>query len=631
MPSKVVRPSVHHKALNTTFDGFEHPISTPEARVHQYRGVKYASVPARFRQSKLQTSYPSHVDCTRYGPICPQVIKRDADAAMFGLTVDDVPSQVFKQNEFECLNLNITCPGDISPESAIPVMLWIHGGGNHGSGSSWVYDGGNLVSKSIMIGKPIILVTFNYRLGIFGFAASTALEEDNRVAGDEGVGNYGLCDQRAALEWVHEFISEFGGDPNNITLFGESTGASDILYHLVSVENEVHPLFHRAIIQSAMIDHVIPDVRTATWHLSKVLSALRIHTVAQLRAVEADKLVSLGYCLRIVDDGIFLRHGWNELLFPQNTHHRTLPYEVNLDILKSHPLHPSEIGHADLRHHFAIRSSSKNRSHSKPRSRSRSRPRHRQPTIQPIIIGDIFSSSHLYSLPASLWTPDGVVRRVRAVCQSLTKASNLLRAYDISPHTEPEDLPERLLDLITDARLAWPTESVAAGIKKERGGRGVYRFIFDQEGPGSGPVELAYLFDNVPLPVAEAPSYPDSFDSSEDEDEDQYMVGDGDGFYDSSWDVTDVDQYSYSRVRDAMQERWIAFAYGEGPWREDSVFVFGPEGETGERSWSIFEGRRRKQTWREALEPLGMQLVQKVGIELSNGPPIGSRVGGKFF
>jgi len=121
---------------------------------------------------------------------------------------------------------------------------------------------------------------------------------------------------------------------------------------------------------------------------------------------------------------------------------------------------------------------------------------------------------------------------------------------------------------------------------------------------------------------------PESFDLSDDDGEasdgDSSSLSTDSGFVDD-WGVPAVDDYTYSRVRDAVQERWIAFAYGEAPWSEDKVYVFGPEGEVGERSMSIFDGRRRTQVWKEALEPLGMHLVQKVGTELSNGPPLSSR------
>jgi hypothetical protein len=215
-----------------------------------------------------------------------------------------------------------------------------------------------------------------------------------------------------------------------------------------------------------------------------------------------------------------------------------------------------------------------------------------------------------------MWSPTQVIKRLRAASGSIGKASALLRAYDISAYTPPEELAERILELINDARIAWPTQVLVDGAQRDRDGKGVWRYVFDQEGPVRGiphhAADLMYLFDNVPVPVAQALVLP-----SEDEEEEEES-----GFFDDEWAMPIVDEFSYGRVRDAVQERWIAFAYGEVPWSEDKVFVFGPEGEIGERSSCIFEGRRRKQVWKEALEPLGMQLVQKVGVELSNGPPL---------
>lgn len=136
---------LHHTQLDTSFTGVVHLISTPETPIHQFRGIKYASVPARFRQSTLFSSYSSLTDATKYGyvkyeffrlskltenifrPICPQVKCTSIEEELFGLQDSEIPRQVFKQNEFECLNLNITCPGRLTPESRLPVMLWIHG------------------------------------------------------------------------------------------------------------------------------------------------------------------------------------------------------------------------------------------------------------------------------------------------------------------------------------------------------------------------------------------------------------------------------------------------------------------------------------------------------------------------
>jgi carboxylesterase type B len=112
---------------------------------------------------------------TQCRPICPQPKITGYEEELFGLTEDVIPPQTLKQNESECLNLNITCPSSALPGSLLPVMFFIHGyvyrfidhvslltsrsGGNRGTGSSWLYDGGALVQRSVMVGKPVILVT----------------------------------------------------------------------------------------------------------------------------------------------------------------------------------------------------------------------------------------------------------------------------------------------------------------------------------------------------------------------------------------------------------------------------------------------------------------------------------------
>ncbi|KIJ14562.1 hypothetical protein PAXINDRAFT_78894 [Paxillus involutus ATCC 200175] len=620
---------LYHPTLGTTFKGIEHAISAPQLSVHQFRGIKYATIPARFRQSHLVTSYPSLVDATKNGPICPQTNQRSLEEELIGLSDTDIPRQVLLQDEFECLSLNITCPPGQNSESRLPVMVWVHGGGNHGSGSSWVYDGGALVSTSIRIGKPILMVTFNYRLGFFGFAASPKIAEDNRTAGEEGVGNYGLRDQRRALEWVHEYISDFGGDPSNVTIFGSSSGAADIIGHLYSNANQAYPLFARAIVQSAIVEHNVPNVATAGWLVSRALCSLGASSVEQLRAVPAESLAEINCPIGAVDDGTFFINGWRESLFPSSEPEDTdkLPFGRSLAALRFGSL--------------------KGRSRS-PHPQGRIAPHSAISGLQPLIIGDCASDSDLWSTQASGWAASGVVRRLRAICQSLHKATSLLNAYDIAPHTTYE-LSDRVLELVEDARIAWPTECVFQAAQKS--GRQVWRYIFDQEGPARGiphhAADLIYLFDNVPLPLTPSSS-PISFDGDEplpslpssvssDEDignilgrtrtlDDIEMMDNIEYNARSSpiggWARPVVDEWSYTHVRDAIQSRWIAFAWGERPWDNSrgKIFVFGPEGETGERSAGIFEGRRRRKIWEEVLRPLGMALVQKVGHELSNGP-----------
>lgn len=443
------------------------------------------------------------------------------------------------------------------------------------------------------------------------------------------------------MEWVHGFISSFGGDPHNVTLFGSASGATDILCHMHSAANKTRPLFQRAIIQSAVMELDIPNVHSAGWQFSKLMTCLQAHSIDDLRAIPAEKLANYSPHVRAVDDGAFFTHGWRECLYPEATEEKCRHEDVpELQAILNAP-------HVRLH------------SHSRSRSRSHSRARHSVPTshyhhpshLQPLMIGDCGAESLLWSLPASLWTAPGVVRRVRAICQSLPKASALLRAYDINSHTPSDELPERILELINDLRFAWPAECIASSAKHIRGGRGVWRYVFDQESPSRGvphhAVDLLYLLDNVPLTIAPSISPPNAFspdlspcasppcscpDTPElcyNSDTDSDGVDFGFGFTaedDDGWGAPPiVDEWTYSRVRDAVQGRWFAFAYGEAPWSEDKVYVFGPEGEVGERSMNIFAGRRRVGMWKDALEPLGMHIAQKVGIELSNGPVVVGR------
>ena len=139
----------------------------------------------------------------------------------------------------DCLFLNVVTPA-WPAKKPLPVMLWLHGGGNEGgSASNAFYNGGTLVNHGVL------LVTVNYRLGIFGFFAHPALSAESA---HRGSGNYGLMDQILALGWVRDNIANFGGDPNNITVFGESAGAIDT--SLLMTSGLSKDLFQRAIAES---------------------------------------------------------------------------------------------------------------------------------------------------------------------------------------------------------------------------------------------------------------------------------------------------------------------------------------------------------------------------------------------
>ncbi|KAF8342987.1 Alpha/Beta hydrolase protein [Cantharellus anzutake] len=145
----------------------------------------------------------------------------------------------------DCLNLNVIRPKSHLGELSLPVMVWIHGGAFVLGGSS-VYNGSELVAQSVKLGRPIIYVSINYRLNLFGFLASPLIEES-----DDAHLNAGLHDQRLALWWIQRNIGAFGGDPSKVTVFGESAGAMSIAAHLLWNHGRgAEQLFGGAILQS---------------------------------------------------------------------------------------------------------------------------------------------------------------------------------------------------------------------------------------------------------------------------------------------------------------------------------------------------------------------------------------------
>jgi para-nitrobenzyl esterase len=187
-----------------------------------YKGVPFAAPPVgalRFRAPAPAACAAGELDATAYGPVCPQL---DGD--------------VFIGAE-DCLQLDVWAPAAVAAPR--PVMVWIHGGANiQGSGADPIYDGRRLAEAG-----DVVVVTINYRLGQLGWLADAALPGD-----DGSVGNYGTLDQVAALRWVHDNIAGFGGDPGNVTIFGESAGGRNTCTLLVVPA--AAGLFHRALVES---------------------------------------------------------------------------------------------------------------------------------------------------------------------------------------------------------------------------------------------------------------------------------------------------------------------------------------------------------------------------------------------
>ena len=196
-------------------------VATPQGRA--FLAIPYAAPPVgalRWRAPQPLAPWIETRDATRGGANCPQ----------------PAPPGSGRQSE-DCLTLNVYAPSDIRPGERLPVMVWIYGGG-YVFGYTGQYDLSRLAQR-----QRVVTVAMNYRLGALGFLAHPAL-----AAEGEGSGDFALLDQQAALRWVKANIAGFGGDPANVTLFGESAGGWSVCDQLASPG--AAGLFQRAIIES---------------------------------------------------------------------------------------------------------------------------------------------------------------------------------------------------------------------------------------------------------------------------------------------------------------------------------------------------------------------------------------------
>jgi para-nitrobenzyl esterase len=203
--------------------------------VWTYLGIPYAAPPVgnlRWKEPQPVKSWEGIRDTNKLSPACPQP-----------------KTFLYKMGETneDCLYLNVWSAAK-SPDDKLPVMVWVHGGGfATGSGMQTMYDGKNLA------GQNVVLVTFNYRLGPLGFLSHPLLSKESL----HGVsGNYGLMDQIFALKWVKNNIKAFGGDPDLVTIFGESAGARSVVYLMISPQTD--GLFQKVISESGSFHDAYP-------------------------------------------------------------------------------------------------------------------------------------------------------------------------------------------------------------------------------------------------------------------------------------------------------------------------------------------------------------------------------------
>ena len=209
---------------------------TKEGEVFSFKGIPYAEAPVnalRWKAPRVKSSWDGELDCTAFGPSPMQPSPQP-----FFMWSEEflIPPDPISE---DCLYLNVWTAAETTEDNKA-VIVWINGGGfSSGSGSVPIYDGSELAKKDV------VYVSINYREGVFGFLAHPELTKESS---NNSSGNYGLLDQIAALKWVKSNISSFGGDPNNITIAGQSAGSMSVSYLIASPLAQ--GLFQKAIPQS---------------------------------------------------------------------------------------------------------------------------------------------------------------------------------------------------------------------------------------------------------------------------------------------------------------------------------------------------------------------------------------------
>lgn len=249
-----------------------------EHNMFAFKNIPYAAPPVgdlRWRPPQPALPWTGTRDASRFGDSCPQPFVKNLSVGL------SLPG-----NE-DCLKLNVFTP--TKPSKNLPVMVWIHGGGMLVDGSRDAQ-----FTPINLIKNDVIVITFDYRLGTFGFFASKELIAEAKANG-EPVGNYGTMDQIAVLKWVKNNIAAFGGDPNNVTIFGESAGGRSVTWLMVS--DASRGLFHKAIAESAQQS----PLRSMTQkHLgmaaeteidAKYMATVGATSLKELRSLPTSKLV----------------------------------------------------------------------------------------------------------------------------------------------------------------------------------------------------------------------------------------------------------------------------------------------------------------------------------------------------
>lgn len=286
---------IHHEDLNATFIGVR------TGSCWQYRGIQYGTVTQRFDRPQLKDDWKgSTIDCCRWGPRCPQ------NRYDIGHLLRAPEGDIFydeTEDEFKCLNLDLTMPANTRQDANLPVMIWIHGGSqiiSFGNGASKVGDPIKIVTESISRSKPMIVVSVQYRLNMF------------HVGDCPSNKNLGFQDQQTAIQWTRRFITTFGGDPGAITLAGESAGAVFVHGLIVSGAQVKRGMMMSG---SLYMSPPQPEARAKSMLVDPVLEKLREKGYASLREAPVQALLEAQAEVPI--SSVFLQEdtcftGWQE-------------------------------------------------------------------------------------------------------------------------------------------------------------------------------------------------------------------------------------------------------------------------------------------------------------------------------
>uniref|UniRef100_I3ME46 Carboxylic ester hydrolase n=1 Tax=Ictidomys tridecemlineatus TaxID=43179 RepID=I3ME46_ICTTR len=276
-----------------------------DAEVHTFLGIPFAKPPVgplRFAAPEPPEPWSGVRDGTSHPAMCLQDAKamNTQSLKLLNLTLPSIPMSE------DCLYLNIYTPAHAHEGSNLPVMVWIHGGALV-IGMASMYDGSILATT-----EDVVVVTIQYRLGILGFFST----------GDQhATGNWGYLDQVAALRWVQQNIAHFGGNPDRVTIFGESAGGTSVSSHVVSPMSQ--GLFHGAIMESgvALLPSLIASsseaVSTMVANLSDCGQVESEALMSCLRGKSEEEMLAITKAFKIIPgvvDGVFLPRHPQELL-----------------------------------------------------------------------------------------------------------------------------------------------------------------------------------------------------------------------------------------------------------------------------------------------------------------------------